>query len=82
MKAQKSVFGKIVEVDGLFLFEDSAGVMFNVPQLNEEGTSLYVRARQASKKPEKYGFKMTKDGRLDKRTKYGRVLQPMLDDLN
>lgn len=28
------------------------------------------------------GFKMTKDGRLDKRTKYGRVLQPMLDDLN
>ena len=28
------------------------------------------------------GFKMTKEGRLDKRTKYGRVLQPMLDDLN
>lgn len=25
MKAQKSVFGKIVQVDGKFLFEDSAG---------------------------------------------------------
>ena len=64
MKAQKSVFGKIVEVDGLFLFEDSAGVMFNVPQLNEVGSSLYIRARQASKKPEKYGFKIRVVGRL------------------
>jgi hypothetical protein len=64
MKAQKSVFGKIVEVDGLFLFEDSNGVMFNIPQLNEEGSSLYVRARQASKKPEKYGFKIRVVGRL------------------
>jgi len=64
MKAQKSVFGKIVKVDDLFLFEDSAGVRFNVPQLNEEGTSLYVRARQAAKKPEKYGFKIRVVGRL------------------
>jgi len=64
MKAQKSVFGKIVKVDDLFLFEDSAGVQFNVPQLNEEGTSLYVRARQAAKKPEKYGFKIRVVGRL------------------
>jgi hypothetical protein len=64
MKAQKSVFGKIVEVDGLYLFEDSNGVRFNVPQLNEEGSSLYVRARQAAKKPEKYGFKIRVVGRL------------------
>ena len=64
MKSQKSVFGKIVKVDDLFLFEDSAGVKFNVPQLNEEGTSLYIRARQAAKKPEKYGFKIRVVGRL------------------
>lgn len=64
MKAQKSVFGKIVEVDGLLMFEDSNGVLFNVPQLNEVGTSLYVRARQAAKKPEKYGFKIRVVGRL------------------
>jgi MoxR-like ATPase len=64
MKTQKTVFGKIVEVDGLFLFEDSNGVMFNIPQLNKEGTSLNIRARQASKKPEKYGFKVRVVGRL------------------
>jgi MoxR-like ATPase len=64
MKTQKTVFGKIVEVDGLFLFEDSNGVMFNIPQLNNEGTSLNIRARQASKKPEKYGFKVRVVGRL------------------
>ena len=63
-KAQKSVFGKIVNVDGLFLFQDSNGVQFNIPQLNEEGTSLYVRARQASKRPDKYGFKIRVVGTL------------------
>jgi MoxR-like ATPase len=63
-KAQKSVFGKIVNVDGLFLFQDSSGVQFNVPQLNEEGTSLYVRARQAAKRPDKYGFKIRVVGTL------------------
>jgi MoxR-like ATPase len=64
MKTQKTVFGKIVEVDGLFLFEDSNGVMFNIPQLNNEGTSLNIRARQAAKRPEKYGFKVRVVGRL------------------
>lgn len=64
MKTQKTVFGKIVEVDGLFLFEDSNGVMFNIPQLNTKGSSLNIRARQASKKPEKYGFKVRVVGRL------------------
>ena len=63
-KAQKSVFGKIVNVDGLFLLQDSSGVQFNVPQLNEEGTSLYVRARQAAKRPDKYGFKIRVVGTL------------------
>ena len=63
-KAQKSVFGKIVNVDGLFLFQDSSGVQFNVPQLNEEGTSLYVRARQSAKRPDKYGFKIRVVGTL------------------
>jgi len=64
MKTQKTVFGKIIEVDGLFLFEDSNGVMFNIPQLNNEGTSLNIRARQAAKRPEKYGFKVRVVGRL------------------
>ena len=64
MKAQKSVFGKIVKVDDLFLFEDSAGVRFNIPQLNEEGTSLYGRVRQSAKRPDKYGFKIRVVGRL------------------
>jgi len=64
MKTQKTIFGKIVEVDGLFLFEDSNGVMFNIPQLNNEGTSLNIRSRQAAKRPEKYGFKVRVVGRL------------------
>ena len=34
MKAQKSVFGKIVQVDGKFLFEDSAGKHFLIPEFN------------------------------------------------
>tara|TARA_R110000737_G_scaffold49497_1_gene70300 strand:+ start:3769 stop:5037 length:1269 start_codon:yes stop_codon:yes gene_type:complete len=63
-KAQKSVFGKIVEMNGLYLFQDSEGVAFNIPQLNEEGSPHMVRARQASKKPEKYGFKIRVVGRL------------------
>ena len=37
MKAQKSVFGKVVQIDDLYLFEDSAGVKFNIPEFNEEG---------------------------------------------
>jgi MoxR-like ATPase len=38
--------------------------MFNIPQLNNEGTSLNIRARQAAKRPEKYGFKVRVVGRL------------------
>ena len=47
MKAQKSVFGKIVQVDGKFLFEDSAGKQFLIPEFNEEGTNLFKRVRQS-----------------------------------
>lgn len=64
MKAQKSVFGKIVKVDNLLMFEDSNGVLFNVPQLNDEGSPLFKRARAAASKPEKYGFKIRVVGRL------------------
>ena len=59
MKAQKSVFGKIVQVDGKFLFEDSAGKHFLIPEFNEEGTNLFKRVRQSFKRPDKYGFKVT-----------------------
>ncbi len=64
MKAQKSVFGKIVQVDGKFLFEDSAGKQFLIPEFNEEGTNLYKRVRQSFKRPDKYGFKVRVSGRL------------------
>ena len=58
MKAQKSVFGKIVQVEGKFLFEDSAGKQFLIPEFNEEGTNLFKRVRQSFKRPDKYGFKV------------------------
>ena len=48
MKAQKSVFGKIVEVDNQLMFQDSGGVNFLIEELNEKGTSLYKRARAAA----------------------------------
>ena len=47
MKAQKSVFGKVVQIDDLYLFEDSAGVKFNIPEFNEEGTNLYKRVKSS-----------------------------------
>ena len=64
MKAQKSVFGKIVQVDGKFLFEDSEGKQFLIPAFNEEGTNLFKRVRQSFKRPDKYGFKVRVSGRL------------------
>ena len=51
MKAQKSVFGKVVQIDDLYLFEDSAGVKFNIPEFNEEGTNLYKRVKSACNNP-------------------------------
>ena len=64
MKSQKSVYGKIVENDGLYLFEDAAGVKFNIPQFNEVGTPLHGRVRQSAKRPDKYGFKVRVLGTL------------------
>lgn len=64
MKAQKSVFGKIVEVDNLLMFQDSEGVNFLIEELNEKGSSLYKRARAAANKPEKWGWKVRVVGRL------------------
>jgi len=64
MKAQKSVFGKIVEVDNLLMFQDSEGVTFNIPELNENGSSLYKRARAAANNPAKWAWKVRVVGTL------------------
>ena len=64
MKAQKSVFGKIVEVDGLLMFQDSNGVNFLIEELNEKGSSLYKRARAAANNPAKWGWKVRVVGTL------------------
>ena len=64
MKAQKYVFGKIVEVDNQLMFQDSAGVNFLIEELNEKGTSLYKRARAAANNPAKYGWKVRVVGTL------------------
>jgi len=64
MKAQKSVFGKIVEVDGLLMFQDSNGVNFLIEELNEKGSSLYKRARAAANNPSKWGWKVRVVGTL------------------
>jgi MoxR-like ATPase len=64
MKAQKSVFGKIVEVDNLLMFQDSEGVNFLIEELNEKGSSLYKRARAAANNPAKYGWKVRVVGTL------------------
>jgi nitric oxide reductase NorQ protein len=44
------------------MFQDSNGAMFNIPALNEKGTSLYRRALQASKRPDKFRFKIRVKG--------------------
>jgi len=64
MKAQKSVFGKIVEIDNLLMFQDSEGVTFNIPELNEKGSSLYKRARAAANNPAKWAWKVRVVGTL------------------
>ena len=64
MKAQRSVFGKIVEIDNQLMFQDSEGVNFLVEELNEKGTSLYKRARAAANNPAKWGWKVRVVGSL------------------
>lgn len=68
MKAQKSVFGKIVEVDNQLMFQDSEGVNFLVNELNEKGSSLYKRARAAANNPSKWGWKVRVVGTLKEGT--------------
>ena len=62
MKNQRFVFGTIVQSNGVLMFQDSNGAMFNIPALNEKGTSLYRRALQASKRPDKFRFKIRVKG--------------------
>jgi len=62
MKNQRFVFGTIVQSNGVLMFQDSNGAMFNIPALNEKGTSLYHRALQASKRPDKFRFKIRVKG--------------------
>jgi len=62
MKNQRFVFGTIVQINGVLMFQDSNGAMFNIPALNEKGTSLYRRALQASKRPDKFRFKIRVKG--------------------
>jgi len=62
MKNQRFVFGTIVESNGVLLFKDSAGAMFNIPALNEPGSSLNRRAKQAAKNPDKFRFKIRVKG--------------------
>ena len=62
MKNQRFVFGTIVENNGVLLFKDSAGAMFNIPALNEPGSSLNRRAKQAAKNPDKFSFKIRVKG--------------------
>ena len=64
MKAQRSVFGKIVEIDNQLMFQDSEGVNFLIEEINEKGTSLYKRARAAANNPAKYGWKVRVVGTL------------------
>src|SRR6056300_267750 len=64
MKAQKSVFGKIVEVDNQLMFQDSEGVNFLIEELNEKGSSLYKRARAAANNPAKWAWKVRVVGTL------------------
>ena len=62
MKNQRFVFGTIVESNGVLLFKDSVGALFNIPALNEPGSSLNRRAKQAAKNPDKFSFKIRVKG--------------------
>lgn len=64
MKSQRFIFGKIVEVNNFLLLEDSAGNQFNIPQLNEVGSSTYKRAKYTMRHPDKFCFKVRVVGNL------------------
>ena len=58
MKNQRFVYGSIVEKNGILLFSDVEGKLYNLPELNEKGSSLYKRARAAANAHGKWAFKI------------------------
>ena len=64
MKNQRFVYGSIVEKDGILLFSDVEGKLYNLPELNEKGSPLYKRARAAANNPAKWAFKVRVVGTL------------------
>jgi len=64
MKNQRFVYGSIVEKNGILLFSDVEGKLYNLPELNEKGSSLYKRARAAANAHGKWAFKIRVVGTL------------------
>lgn len=64
MKNQRFVYGSVVEKNGILLFSDVEGKLYNLPELNEKGTPLYKRARAAANAPGKWAFKVRVVGTL------------------
>ena len=75
MKAQRAVFLKVVRNENKeLILVDTNGVEFLVPQINENGTSLYKRAVAAANNPSKYCFKARVSGNLTEGSvEFGRV---------
>jgi len=74
-KAQRSVFLKVVRNENKELvLVDTNGVEFLVPEINEQGTSLYKRAVASANNPSKYCFKARVKGNLSEGSvEFGRV---------
>jgi nitric oxide reductase NorQ protein len=64
MKNQRFVYGSIVEKNGILLFSDVEGKLYNLPELNEKGSALYKRARAAANNHAKWAFKVRVVGTL------------------
>jgi len=64
MKNQRFVYGSVVEKNGILLFSDVEGKLYNLPELNEKGSPLYKRARAAANAPGKWAFKVRVVGTL------------------
>jgi len=64
MKNQRFVYGSIVEKNGILLFSDVEGKLYNLPELNEKGSPLYKRARAAANNHAKWAFKVRVVGTL------------------
>jgi len=81
MKAQRVVFLKVVRNENKeLILVDTNGVEFLVPQINENGTSLYKRAVAAANNPSKYCFKARVSGNLTEGSvEFGRVPADKLD---